>query len=60
MSTGVGRGETLLVDIIALQRSFPTFPVKVILTQPEEMAPPESTEIVIKGNEGDEEAENSG
>ncbi len=30
-ATGVGRGEMLLVDMIALQRSFPTFPVKIIL-----------------------------
>lgn len=34
MSTGVGRGEMLIVDIIGLQRSFPTFPVKIILVEP--------------------------
>jgi hypothetical protein len=37
MSSGVGRGEMLLVDMIALQRSFPTFPVKVILIEPDGM-----------------------
>lgn len=35
MSSGVGRGEMLIVDIIGLQRQFPTFPVKVILIEPE-------------------------
>ena len=35
MSTGVSRGEMLIVDIIGLQRQFPTFPVKVILIEPE-------------------------
>ena len=35
MSTGVGRGEMLIVDILGLQRQFPTFPVKVILIEPE-------------------------
>ena len=35
MSTGVSRGETLIVDIIGLQRQFPTFPVKIILIEPE-------------------------
>lgn len=45
MSTGVGRGEMLIVDIIALQRSFPTFPVKVILVQPESMPVPQVTEL---------------
>lgn len=34
MSSGVGRGEMLIVDIIALQRQFPTFPVKIILIEP--------------------------
>ena len=37
MSSGVGRGEMLIVDIIGLQRQFPTFPVKVILIEPETM-----------------------
>jgi hypothetical protein len=45
MSSGVGRGEMLLVDIIALQRSFPTFPVKVILIEPEGLAPPVVPEV---------------
>jgi hypothetical protein len=49
MSTGVGRGEMLIVDIIALQRSFPTFPVKVILIQPESMPVP--TEVVLDANQ---------
>ena len=35
MSTGVSRGETLIVDIIGLQRQFPTFPVKIVLIEPE-------------------------
>ena len=34
MSSGVGRGEMLITDIIGLQREFPTFPVKVILIEP--------------------------
>ncbi len=34
MSSGVGRGEMLIVDIIGLQRQFPTFPVKIILIEP--------------------------
>ena len=34
MSSGVGRGEMLIHDIIALQRQFPTFPVKIILIEP--------------------------
>lgn len=51
MSTGVGRGEMLIVDIIALQRSFPTFPVKVILIQPESMPIP--TEIAIEADQTD-------
>lgn len=38
MSTGVSRGEMLIVDIIGLQRQFPTFPVKVILIEPEEFS----------------------
>ena len=49
MSTGVGRGEMLIVDIIALQRSFPTFPVKVILIQPESMPMPK--EIVLEADD---------
>ncbi len=35
MSSGVGRGEMLIVDIIGLQRQFPTFPVKIILVEPD-------------------------
>lgn len=55
MSSGVGRGEMLLVDMIALQRSFPTFPVKVILIEPEGMAAlPGNIEL---GAEGDENAD---
>lgn len=46
MSTGVGRGEMLIVDMIALQRSFPTFPVKVILIQPSNMPTPELVELL--------------
>ena len=38
MSSGVSRGEMLIVDIIGLQRQFPTFPVKVILIEPEDLA----------------------
>ena len=34
MSTGVGRGEMLVTDIMGLQRSFPTFPVKIIFIEP--------------------------
>ena len=34
MSSGVGRGEMLVTDIMGLQRSFPTFPVKIILIEP--------------------------
>ncbi len=30
MSSGVGRGEMLVTDIMGLQRQFPTFPVKII------------------------------
>lgn len=56
MSTGVGRGEMLLVDIIALQRSFPTFPVKVILIQPTEMPTPTTTEIIVEGDQDTDEA----
>ena len=52
MSSGVGRGEMLLVDIIALQRSFPTFPVKIILIQPEDMPSPGTEKIT---NEADQE-----
>ena len=37
MSSGVGRGEMLITDIIGLQRQFPTFPVKIILIEPEQM-----------------------
>lgn len=33
MSSGVGRGEMLVTDIIGLQRQFPTFPVKVIFIE---------------------------
>lgn len=35
MSSGVGRGEMLVTDIIGLQRQFPTFPVKVIFIEPD-------------------------
>ena len=34
MSSGVGRGEMLITDIIGLQRQFPTFPVKIIFIEP--------------------------
>ncbi len=34
MSSGVGRGEMLVTDIMGLQRQFPTFPVKIILIEP--------------------------
>ncbi len=51
MSSGVGRGEMLIVDIIALQRSFPTFPVKVILIQPDDMPMPSSIEVITEGNQ---------
>ncbi len=34
MSSGVGRGEMLVTDIMGLQRSFPTFPVKIIFIEP--------------------------
>ena len=34
MSSGVGRGEMLVADIIGLQRQFPTFPVKIIFIEP--------------------------
>ena len=34
MSSGVGRGEMLVTDIIGLQRQFPTFPVKIIFIEP--------------------------
>lgn len=47
MSSGIGRGEMLVVDIIGLQRSFPTFPVKIILVQPEEMEVPTTLEIEV-------------
>ncbi len=54
MSSGVGRGEMLLVDMIALQRSFPTFPVKVILIEPDGMAESlGTTEFVAKGDDGE-------
>ena len=33
MSSGVGRGEMLVTDIMGLQRSFPTFPVKIIFIE---------------------------
>lgn len=39
MSSGVSRGEMLIVDIIGLQRQFPTFPVKIILIEPEDLSP---------------------
>lgn len=57
MSSGVGRGEMLLVDMIALQRSFPTFPVKVILIEPADMGElPDSIELAAEGDEdGDNE-----
>ena len=47
----------LLVDIIALQRSFPTFPVKVILIQPSDMAPAAEVEIVVEGDEEEPESD---
>ena len=34
MSSGVGRGEMLVTDIMGLQRQFPTFPVKIIFIEP--------------------------
>lgn len=34
MSSGVGRGEMLVTDIMGLQRQFPTFPVKIIFVEP--------------------------
>lgn len=34
MSSGVGRGEMLVTDIMGLQRSFPAFPVKIIFIEP--------------------------
>lgn len=46
MSTGVGRGEMLLADIIALQRSFPTFPVKVILIEPDAIEQPSEPDLL--------------
>ena len=51
MSTGVGRGEMLLVDIVALQRSFPTFPVKVILIEPEGLPEPPVEELLEEPHE---------
>lgn len=47
MSSGVGRGEMLITDIIGLQRQFPTFPVKIILIEPEQMLR-ERTEEMLK------------
>jgi len=55
MSSGVGRGEMLLVDIIALQRSFPTFPVKIILIQPDDVPEaPVGDEVIVFGEDEDE------
>ena len=34
MSSGVGRGEMLVTDIMGLQRQFLTFPVKIIFIEP--------------------------
>lgn len=34
MSSGVGRGEMLVTDIMGLHRQFPTFPVKIIFIEP--------------------------
>jgi hypothetical protein len=51
MSSGVGRGEMLLVDIIALQRSFPTFPVKVILIEPEGLTAPTVPDVAEEPRE---------
>ena len=34
MSSGVGRSDMLVTDIIGLQRQFPTFPVKIIFIEP--------------------------
>lgn len=34
MSSGVGRGEMLVTDIMGLQRSFPAFPVKIVFIEP--------------------------
>ncbi len=51
MSSGVGRGEMLVVDIIALQRSFPTFPVKIIMIEPDEFGPlPDEVELTVEGD----------
>ena len=33
MSSGVGRGEMLVTDIMGLQRQFPTFPVKIMFIE---------------------------
>jgi hypothetical protein len=41
----------LLVDIIALQRSFPTFPVKVILIEPEGLGQPHVADIMEPAEE---------
>jgi len=55
MSSGVGRGEMLLVDMIALQRSFPTFPVKVILIEPEGLGPlPGTIDLTAEATEDSE------
>ena len=35
VGTGVGRDEMSIVALIALQRHFPTFPVKVIFIEPD-------------------------
>lgn len=52
MSSGVGRGEMLLVDMIALQRSFPTFPVKIILIEPDDLeAGSDASGLVFEGDE---------
>ena len=46
MSSGVGRGEMLITDIIGLQRQFPTFPVKIILIEPEQMVGERTEEML--------------
>jgi hypothetical protein len=43
----------LLVDIVALQRSFPTFPVKVILIEPDGLTPPQVPEVAGDPGEQD-------
>ena len=51
MSTGVSYGEQLVGDILRLRRHFPAVPIKVILIDVDEAAPPRPEEVEIPEEE---------